>query len=211
MTALRVVQWATGNIGARALRGVIEHPELTLAGVYVTSAAKAGQDAGDLCGLPATGVAATNDIDQILALGADCVLYMPAACDFDEVCALLASGANIVTTRGEFHHPDSIDPAVRAQVEADVRNAYLDLNAAAELVRVAQSRRDLARDELAQSTDRFASGVADTVEVTQAQEVVASAESEYIADLNAHNLAKASVARAIGQAEKIMRDLLRSQ
>jgi len=101
--------------------------------------------------------------------------------------------------------------SLRSQVEADVRNAYLDLNAAAELVRVAQSRRDLARDELAQSTDRFASGVADTVEVTQAQEVVASAESDYIANLNAHNLAKASVARAIGQAEKIMRDLLRSQ
>ena len=100
---------------------------------------------------------------------------------------------------------------VRSRVEADVRDAYLDLNAAAELVRVAQSRRDLARDELTQSTDRFASGVADTVEVTQAQEVVASAETEYIADLNAHNLAKASVARAIGEAEKIMRDLLRSQ
>ena len=118
MTAVRVVQWATGNIGARSLRGVIEHPELTLAGVYVTSAAKAGKDAGDLCGLPATGVTATDDVDEILALKADCVLYMPAACDVDEVCALLASGANIVTTRGEFHHPDSIDPAVRARVEA---------------------------------------------------------------------------------------------
>jgi outer membrane protein TolC len=101
--------------------------------------------------------------------------------------------------------------STRSRVEADVRNAYLDLNAAAELVRVAQSRRDLARDELTQSSDRFASGVADTVEVTQAQEVVASAEAEYISDLNAHNLAKASVARATGQAEKIMRDLLRSQ
>ena len=101
--------------------------------------------------------------------------------------------------------------SVRSRVEADVRNAYLDLNAAAELVRVAQSRRELARDQLTQSTDRFASGVADTVEVTQAQEVVASAESDYIANLNAHNLAKASVARATGQAEKIMRDLLRSQ
>jgi 2,4-diaminopentanoate dehydrogenase len=118
MTAVRVVQWATGNIGARSLRGVIEHPELTLAGVYVTSAAKAGKDAGDLCGLPATGVTATNGVDEILALKADCVLYMPAACDVDEVCALLASGANVVTTRGEFHHPDSIDPAVRARVEA---------------------------------------------------------------------------------------------
>jgi hypothetical protein len=118
MTAVRVVQWATGNIGARSLRGVIEHPELTLAGVYVTSAAKAGKDAGDLCGLPATGVTATNDVDEILSLNADCVLYMPAACNVDEVCALLASGANVVTTRGEFHHPDSIDPAVRARVEA---------------------------------------------------------------------------------------------
>ena len=42
MTGLRVVQWATGNIGSRSLRHIIQHPELTLAGVYVTSAAKAG-------------------------------------------------------------------------------------------------------------------------------------------------------------------------
>lgn len=100
---------------------------------------------------------------------------------------------------------------LRARVEADVRTAYLDLSAAAEQVRVAQSQRELARDELAQATDRFASGVADTVEVVQAQEVVASAEQDYIASLNAHNLAKASVARASGQAEKIMRELLRSR
>ena len=99
----------------------------------------------------------------------------------------------------------------REKVEADVRSAFLDLNAAAEEVRVAQSRRDLAQDQLTQSRDRFASGVTDTVEVTQSQEAVATAEADYIADLNAHNLAKASVARAIGQAEKIMRDLLKSQ
>ncbi len=100
---------------------------------------------------------------------------------------------------------------LRARVEADVRTAFLDLNAAAELVRVAQSRRALAQDELQQARDRFASGVADTVEVVQAQEVVSSAEQDYIASLNAHNLAKAGVARAAGQAEKITRDLLRSQ
>jgi 4-hydroxy-tetrahydrodipicolinate reductase len=117
MTGLRVVQWATGNIGRRSLRHVIEHPGLTLAGVYVTSAAKAGQDAGDLCGLPPTGVAATSDIDQILALGADCVLYMPAECDLDQVTAILAAGTNIVTTRGEFHHPASMPPADRERVE----------------------------------------------------------------------------------------------
>ena len=100
---------------------------------------------------------------------------------------------------------------LKARVEADVRNAFLDVNAAADQVRVAQSRRELAQDELAQARDRFASGVADTVEVVQAQEVVSSAEQDYIASLNAHNLAKASVARATGQAEKIMRDLLRSK
>jgi hypothetical protein len=117
MTGLRVVQWATGNIGSRSLRHVIEHPALELAGVYVTAAAKAGRDAGDLCGLPPTGVTATCDADEILALGADCVLYMPAACDLDQVCAFLAAGANVVTTRGEFHHPGSMPPADRDRVE----------------------------------------------------------------------------------------------
>jgi len=122
MTGLRVVQWATGNIGSRSLRHVIEHPGLTLAGVYVTSAAKAGQDAGDLCGLPPTGVTAASDVDEILALGADCVLYMPAACDLDQVCAILATGTNVVTTCGEFYYPGSMQPADRervAQVCAD--------------------------------------------------------------------------------------------
>jgi hypothetical protein len=114
----RVVQWASGNIGSRALRAVIEHPNLTLAGLYVHTPAKAGRDAGELCGLAPTGVIATHDIDEILALDADCVLYMPRACDFDEVCRLLASGANVVTTRGEFHRADSLHPAVRERVEA---------------------------------------------------------------------------------------------
>ncbi len=57
---LRVAQWATGNIGARALRAVIEHLKLTLGAVYVHCADKAGTDAGDLCGRPATGVAASR-------------------------------------------------------------------------------------------------------------------------------------------------------
>jgi 2,4-diaminopentanoate dehydrogenase len=115
---LRVVQWATGNIGTKALRGVVEHPHLELAGVFVHTAAKAGRDAGELCGLPATGVRATDDVDAIVALGADCVLHMPRWCDHDVVCRLLASGANVVTTRGEFHRPASLAPDVRARVDA---------------------------------------------------------------------------------------------
>jgi hypothetical protein len=118
---LRVVQWATGNIGTRSLRAIIEHPKLQLAGVYVHSQSKAGHDAGALCGLDPVGVIATNDIDQIIALGADCVLYMQQWCNFDDISRLLASGCNVVTTRVEFHNPAMLDPAVREQVESACR------------------------------------------------------------------------------------------
>ena len=99
---LRVVQWATGNIGTRALREVIRHPALELAGVLVYDPAKAGVDAGELCGEGPVGVIATDDRAAIRALGADCVLYMPRIFDIDDVVALLDSGTNIVTTRGEL-------------------------------------------------------------------------------------------------------------
>lgn len=114
----RVVQWATGNIGTKALRAVIEHPQLELVGLHVHSADKAGVDAGELAGVGPTGVLATTSIDDVLALGADCVLYMRQGCDFDEVCRILESGTNIVTTRGELHRPESLDPEVRERVEA---------------------------------------------------------------------------------------------
>ena len=110
MTApLRVVQWATGNIGARSLRAVVGHPLLELVGVWVHAADKVGTQIG--------GVTATNSLDDVVALGADCVLYMPRATDVDELCALLASGANVVTTRGDFHRPASMDAGVRARIE----------------------------------------------------------------------------------------------
>jgi 2,4-diaminopentanoate dehydrogenase len=65
---LRVVQWATGNIGARSLRAVIEHPTLELVGVCVHEPDKVGNDAGDLCGLAPCGVVATDRVAQIVAL-----------------------------------------------------------------------------------------------------------------------------------------------
>ena len=114
----RVVQWATGNIGLRSLRAVIEHPNLELVGLYVYSDAKAGRDAGELCGVGTTGVVATQDVDEILAQKADCILYMADRADIDVLCRLLESGANVVATRSEFHRPASIDPAVRARIEA---------------------------------------------------------------------------------------------
>lgn len=113
----RVIQWATGNVGSRSLRRVIEHPDMELVGLWVSSPDKVGKDAGELCGLPPVGVKATGSAADLIAIDADCVLYMPQGADWDAVCALLASGKNIVTTRGEFHNPAMIDPANRARVE----------------------------------------------------------------------------------------------
>lgn len=113
----RVVQWATGNVGSRALRRTIEHRDLDLVGVYVHSAAKVGLDAGALCGIGLVGVTATNNIDDIIALKPDCVLYMPHRLNADELCRLLASGANIVTTLTEFQNPAMMDAVLRARVE----------------------------------------------------------------------------------------------
>jgi 4-hydroxy-tetrahydrodipicolinate reductase len=90
---------------------------MSLVGVYAYSPEKVGRDAGELCGLGPTGVEATSDIDEILALGADCVLYTPLLCDFDDVCRVLASGANVVTTRGEFLHAGSLDAQTRERIE----------------------------------------------------------------------------------------------
>jgi 2,4-diaminopentanoate dehydrogenase len=113
----RVVQWATGNIGLRSLQAVLEHPELDLVGLYVYSDEKAGRDAGELCGLDAVGVLATRDVDDILSLHPDCVLYMGDRADIDVICSLLESGANVISTRSEFHHPASLPSDVRKRIE----------------------------------------------------------------------------------------------
>jgi outer membrane protein TolC len=97
---------------------------------------------------------------------------------------------------------------LRGRVDADIREAFLDLTAAANQVGVAQSNRELAGETLTQARDRFAAGVADTIEVVQAQESVATAEQDYISSIYAHNLAKASLARAMGQAEQGIQQLL---
>jgi 4-hydroxy-tetrahydrodipicolinate reductase len=117
----RVVQWATGNIGTCSLRAVIGHPELELVGLFVYSDVKAGRDAGDLCGLDPTGVVATTEVEDILALEPDCVIYMGDRADVDVVCRLLESGANVVATRSEFHRPASLDAQIRARIEAACR------------------------------------------------------------------------------------------
>jgi 4-hydroxy-tetrahydrodipicolinate reductase len=125
----RVVQWATGNVGARALRRAIEHPDLEVVGVYVHSLHKAGRDAGELAGLGPIGIKATNRMEDVLALKPDCVLYMPHVCSYDEVCRLLESGTNIVTTRMEFQNPAALDPDMCARVEAACKRGNTSIHA----------------------------------------------------------------------------------
>jgi outer membrane protein TolC len=99
---------------------------------------------------------------------------------------------------------------LRAQIEYEVRVALLDLNAAAEQVEVARSSVDLANQTMTQARDRFTAGVADNLEVVQAQEAVAAANESYISSLYAHNLAKVELARAVGFAEEGVRQYLQS-
>jgi outer membrane protein TolC len=100
---------------------------------------------------------------------------------------------------------------LRAQIDYDVRTALLDLAAAAEQVAVARSALDLANQTLDQARDRFTAGVADNLEVVQAQDVVASANENYISGLYAHNVAKILLARAIGFTEQGVKQYLESK
>jgi len=100
---------------------------------------------------------------------------------------------------------------LRAQIDYEVRTALLDLTAAADQVEVARSSLDLANQTLDQARDRFTAGVADNLEVVQAQESVASANENYIGSLYAHNLAKVSLARAVGFAEQGVRQYLENK
>lgn len=121
---LRVIQWATGNVGRHAVAAVHDHPDLELVGARVYSDAKAGRDVGEICGIGEIGVTATNDVDEIIALDADCVLYMaqgdwnpPVA--LDDVCRLLASGKNVVSTAvTAWIYPDSAGDEVVQRLEA---------------------------------------------------------------------------------------------
>jgi hypothetical protein len=115
-----VVQWATGAMGKTCLRTVIDHPDLELVGLYVYSEAKAGRDAGEIARREATGVIATRNIEDILALEADVVLHCPLlqfpydAHDAD-VCRLLASGKNVISINNYFH-PQSLGKDVAGRL-----------------------------------------------------------------------------------------------
>lgn len=95
---LRVVQWTSGGVARQCVRAILSHPGLELVGMYAYSPAKVGRDAGELVGLPPTGVRATDDVDALLALRPDCVSYSPLHPNVEEMVRILEAGVNIVTT-----------------------------------------------------------------------------------------------------------------
>jgi hypothetical protein len=74
---IRVVQWTTGNVGKQSVISIASRPGLELVGCYAWSAGKVGRDVGELCGIDPLGVAATDDVDALLALRPDCVVTTP--------------------------------------------------------------------------------------------------------------------------------------
>ncbi len=115
--AIRVAHIGTGNVGRIALNHLISDPRFDLTGVWVSSDAKVGKDAGELAGLDAsTGITATNDLDALLATEPECAVYcamgdnrIPEA--VADCLRILSSGVNLVgTSPGVFQYPWGVMP-----------------------------------------------------------------------------------------------------
>ena len=109
----RVIQWATGNVGRAAVEGVLAHPELELVGCWVHAEHKDAVDVGTLVGRAPLGVGASRDMDAVLGIEADCVVYAPIFADSSVLERILSSGKNVVTPLGWFYP----DPAERERFE----------------------------------------------------------------------------------------------
>lgn len=109
---INVIQWGSGNVGRSSIATVAARPDMNLVGLLVNSASKVGRDIGELGGVEPLGVAATDDVDEIMAVDADVVLHMPLpslvfgddpGADLDNFCRLLASGKDVITTVGYMY------------------------------------------------------------------------------------------------------------
>ncbi|WP_417482422.1 hypothetical protein [Maricaulis sp.] len=107
---MKIIQWATGAMGKTCLRAVIDRPDLELVGLYVYGERKAGLDAGEIARRPATGVFATQSIEEILALDADVVIHAarldpPFERHDGDIQRLLRSGKNVISINGGSFPP----------------------------------------------------------------------------------------------------------
>lgn len=124
--AYRIIQWGTGNVGKHSLRFIIERPDFELVGLKVYNPDKAGMDAGDLVGLDRTGVVATTDVEDILAIDADCVVYNAlgmtrgeVAQPIEDICVLLRRGYNVISSAVERAiYPKALPAEILSRLEA---------------------------------------------------------------------------------------------
>ena len=128
MKKYKVIQWATGVVGSASLKGILRHPKLALAGVKVYSDEKEGLDAGDIIGAERTGVLATQDVDAILALDADCLIYCPMPWNVEEMCRILESGKHLITPC-PYWYPFLQIPEEVAMIEAACKQGNVNLHA----------------------------------------------------------------------------------
>ena len=125
-----VVGWSTGNVGRQAIAGIHAHPDLDLIGVWVSSPAKIGRDAGELAGIGTElGVRATADAESLLALRPDCILHSAMADHrimeaLEDLQRFLRAGINVASSGPVFlQYPDGVVPD---EIVAPVRQAALD-------------------------------------------------------------------------------------
>jgi len=124
----KVVQWATGVVGSAALEAILRNPNTQLVGVKVYSDEKAGRDAGQIIGGGKTGVIATQDVEAILALDADCVIYCPMPWNAEEMCRLLESGKHLITPC-PYWYPFIQNPEETALIEAACKRGKVNFHA----------------------------------------------------------------------------------
>ncbi len=110
--AYRVIQWGSGNVGTQVIREIARRRDLKLAGLFVYSPNKDGQDAGTIAGIDKLGVKATGDARKIIGMNADCVIHSPLSSlvygeeleeDLEVICTLLASGKNVISSVGYMY------------------------------------------------------------------------------------------------------------
>jgi len=125
--AYRVVHCGTGNVGAAALRAILQHPDLELVGHFVSTPAKVGRDSGEIVGVPPSGVIATNDWAELVELRADCLTYFGDSIGREreaiaDLVPFLERGTNVVTFSGfALAHPATAPPELRGPIEAACR------------------------------------------------------------------------------------------
>ena len=117
-------------------------------------------------------------------------------------------GADVLQAKAALKQRQDELADLRAQIEYEVRTAFLDIRTAADQVAVARSNLDLANQTLVQARDRFSAGVSDNIEVVQAQESVAAANDSLISALYSHDVSKVALARALGAADQGIQRLM---